>query len=372
MLEEVVTDSIWRIHPGLPGRDYHAQDVWELEQERIFGRSWYCVGREQQVAGAGDYFTHEIAGESVIVIRGKDGAIRAFANVCRHRGSRLLNDSGCVNAIKCPYHAWTYGLDGQLNATPNVLKEDGLPREEYGLYAIALETWQGFIFISLAAEPEPLLDKLAMEGDGPLDYDRYRLDELRVAHTIVYEVEANWKIVIDNYNECLHCPSVHPELVKLVPIFRKGMVFDPARNDPGVTLDDGMYSFTMSGTSELPQLPGLSELDCRTYYGYAIFPNLLVNLLSTGVMVYYLYPTSASHTRIVSEYLYRPETIEREDFDPSDMVEFLDLVSRQDWEVCENAQRGVTSRFFERGVYPPQDALLHRFAERYLAERDRP
>jgi Rieske 2Fe-2S family protein len=373
MLEEVVIDPTWKIHPGLAGRDYHAQDVWELEQERIFSRNWYCVGREEQVTGAGDYLTSEVARESVIVIRGKDGELRAFANVCRHRGSRLLSEpSGCVNsAIKCPYHAWTYGFDGALIGTPNVLKEDGLPREEYGLYPIALETWQGFVFVSLAAEPEPLLDALAKEGDGPLDYDRYGLDELRVAHTIVYEVEANWKIVVDNYNECLHCPSVHPELVKLVPIFRKGMVYDPARNDPGVTLDEGMYSFTMSGASELPQLPGLSDLDCRTYYGYAIFPNLLVNLLSTGVMVYYLYPTSPSHTRIVSDYLYRPETLEREDFDPSDMVEFLDLVSRQDWDVCENAQRGVTSRYFERGVYPPQDTLLHRFAERYLEERNR-
>src|SRR3954452_16389166 len=108
MLEEVATDPIWKIHPGLAGRDYHARDVWELEQERIFSRNWYCIGREEQLPGAGDYLTHEVAGESVIVIRGKDGAIRAFANVCRHRGSRLLGDaSGCVNgAIKCPYHAW--------------------------------------------------------------------------------------------------------------------------------------------------------------------------------------------------------------------------------------------------------------------------
>jgi len=149
------------------------------------------------------------------------------------------------------------------------------------------------------------------------------------------------------------------------------MVYDPSRNDPGVTLDEGLYSFTMDGTSNLPQLPDLSALDCRTYYGYSIFPNLLVNLLSTGVMAYFLHPTSPSHTTVISEYLYRPETIQRDDFDPSDMVEFLDLVSRQDWDVCENAQRGVTSRYFERGVYPPQDALLHRFAERYLSERDK-
>ena len=153
MLEERVTDPDWKIHPGLPGRDYHAQDVWELEKERIFSRNWFCVGREEQVTGPGEYLVQALAGESVIVIRDKDGAIRAFANVCRHRGSRLLNESsGCANAITCPYHAWTYGLDGKLNGTPNVLKEDGLPREEYGLYPIALETWQGFV-VSLSDKP---------------------------------------------------------------------------------------------------------------------------------------------------------------------------------------------------------------------------
>jgi Rieske 2Fe-2S family protein len=149
------------------------------------------------------------------------------------------------------------------------------------------------------------------------------------------------------------------------------MVLDPAREDVGATLDDGLDAFTLSGTTSLPRLPGLSELDGRTYYGFSIFPNLLVNLTPTGVMVYFLHPTSPSHTTVVSEYLYRPETIERGDFDPSEMVEFIDLVSRQDWDVCENAQRGVASRYFERGVYPPQDSLLHLFAERYLAERDR-
>ncbi|MEP7060411.1 MAG: SRPBCC family protein, partial [Actinomycetota bacterium] len=146
----------------------------------------------------------------------------------------------------------------------------------------------------------------------------------------------------------------------------------PDRIDGGVSLADGMYTFTMDGTSTLPQLPNLSEIDRRTYYGYAVFPNLMVNLFSTGAMVYTLLPRSASHTTVVSDYLFRPETFQAEDFDCSDVVDFLDLVTRQDWEVCERAQRGIRSRFFDRGVYPPQDELLHRFAERYTAERDRP
>jgi Rieske 2Fe-2S family protein len=155
-------------------------------------------------------------------------------------------------------------------------------------------------------------------------------------------------------------------------MFRKGMVFDPERPDLGATLADGLTTFTMSGTSSLPTLPGLTATDCRTYWGYSIMPNVMMNLVSTGAMVYTLYPRGPAHTTIVSEYLYRPETIAESGFDCSDMVEFLDLVSLQDWSVCERAQRGVSSKGFIEGVYPPQDALLHRFAERYLAMRGDP
>jgi glycine betaine catabolism A len=164
---------------------------------------------------------------------------------------------------------------------------------------------------------------------------------------------------------------VHPELVNLVPMFRSGQVVDHDRPDLGATLEAGINTFTLSGTSDLPLLPGLSELDCRTYWGYSVIPNLMVNLVSTGVMVYTLYPRDPEHTTIVSEYLFRPETIDAMGSNVGeDMVEFLDLVSRQDWIVCERAQRGVRSRGFVQGVYPPQDELLHRFAQRYLQERD--
>lgn len=375
MLEDIVKLPETRINPGLPGRDYHSQEVFDLEKERIFLRGWYCVGREEQLPQAGDFLAVDVADEAVIVMRGTDGAARAFANVCRHRGTKLLEEpTGHLksNVVVCPYHAWAYGTDGRLVGTPNVRESDGLDRGGYGLYPIALESWDGFLFLDLSGDPSPLREGLEQDPDEPLAYERYKLGELRTGRSITYEVEANWKIIVDNYNECLHCPTVHPELVKIVPLYRKGIVLDPKRTDGGVTLADGLYTFTMDGTSTLPQLPNLEEIDRRTYYGYAVFPNLLVNLFSTGAMAYTLLPRSASHTTVVSDYLFRPETIDAENFDPADMVEFLDLVSRQDWEVCERAQRGVRSRFFDRGVYPPQDELLHRFAERYIAERDRP
>ena len=370
MLEE---DVQARVHPGLPGRDYYAQDVWELERETLFTSSWFCIGRAEELPAPGAFLAREVAGERVMAVRGKDDAVRAFYNVCRHRGSVLCEEErGSVKgAFVCPYHRWTYDLEGHLVATPNVRPEDGLDRSLYGLRAIHCDTWEGFIFVNLAESPRSLLEQLAIEGDAPLDYERYALGELRVAHRIEYEVAANWKIIHDNFNECLHCPGVHPELVNLVPMFRSGQVVDHDRPDFGATLESGVKTFTLSGTSDLPFLPGLSELDCRTYWGYSVIPNLMVNLVSTGVMVYTLYPRGPEHTTIVSEYLFRPETIDAMGSDVGeDMVEFLDLVSRQDWIVCERAQRGVRSRGFVQGVYPPQDELLHRFAQRYVEERD--
>jgi Rieske 2Fe-2S family protein len=375
MLEDIVKLPQARINPGLPGREYHSREVFELEKERIFIRGWYCVGREEQLPQPGDFLTVEVADEAVMLMRGHDGTVRAFANVCRHRGTKLLEEpAGHLksNTVVCPYHAWAYSTEGRLVGTPNVQPADGLDRDAYGLHPIALESWDGFLFLNLGAGASPLHEGLEKDPDEPLAYQRYRLDELRIGRSVTYEVEANWKIILDNYNECLHCPTVHPELVKIVPLYRRGIVMDPNRTDGGVSLDEGLYTFTLDGTSTLPQLPNLEEIDRRTYYGYAVFPNLMVNLFSTGAMAYTLLPRSPSHTTVVSDYLFRPETIDADGFDPSDVVDFLDLVSRQDWVVCERAQRGITSRFFDRGVYPPQDALLHRFAERYLAERDGP
>ena len=201
-----------------------------------------------------------------------------------------------------------------------------------------------------------------------MQFDRYGMGELRVGERIVYEVKANWKIVLENYNECLHCQSVHPELVALVPIFRKGMV-EERPGWVGNSLVDGATTFTMNGRSTLPPLPGLDDVDHHSYYGMHAYPNLLLNFHSDCVMSYLLLPRGPEHTTIKSEFLFRPETIAADGFDPSGIVEFWDLVSRQDWEIVERAQTGVRSRAFGKGgVYPFNDRLLAEFNKRYLAQ----
>jgi Rieske 2Fe-2S family protein len=197
-------------------------------------------------------------------------------------------------------------------------------------------------------------------------FERFKMQDLRIGARIVYEVNANWKIVVENYNECLHCPSIHPELVQVVPLFRFGEVWDEETPDDGNAMRDGATSFTVSGKSELPKLPGLDPIDYTMYYGSYEFPNLMLNLHPDCGMYYVAFPKGPGHTQVVSEYLFRPEVIaDPTVFKPEPVVEFWDLISKQDWDVCERAQTGVGSRAFTAGVYPRQDRFLYWFNEEY-------
>jgi len=368
MVDEIDELGPWP-WPTLPGTDYHAPEVYDLEQRRIFSRSWVCVGRADAAADPGDYFTAEVAGEQLIVLRGVDGVLRAFANTCRHRGTLLLEGEGHTRAIKCPYHAWTYGTEGQLLGTPNVRGEDGIDKRSMGLWPIRLDVWDGFVFVSLDPDQLPLRHLLELEPDSPLQLERYGVGELRVGARRTYDVAANWKIVVENYHECLHCPTVHPELVKIVPLYRLGEV-EEAGQTLGNSMGEGLTSFTPAGVSSLPPLPGLDDTDVHTFYGAYLFPNLIVNYHSETVNAVIVEPTGPQTTTVVSEFLFRPETIAAEGFDPSEVVGFRDLVAQQDWVVCELAQRGVRSRFYTSGRYPRQERFIAAFNRRYLDARD--
>ena len=359
----------------LPGPDYHAPEVFELERERIFFRNWFYVGREQQVEQPGQWMTVDVVGESVLVVRGKDGALRAFYNVCRHRGARLCEEpSGKVNAaIRCPYHAWGYGLDGRLLTTPYIERGE-IDLAANGLWPVHLETWQGFVFVNLdrAEQPRPLREALAVEGDGPLWFERFDLASLRIGHRTDHVVEANWKVVIENYNECLHCPTVHPELVDVIPAYRTGWVGEDGREDGGVSLADGRTTLSADPRSRLPLLPGMGDVEAGSYYGASIFPNMFLDISGREALATCILPLGPTRCRLVTEYLFPREAVESPDFDPSAVVAFNDMVTKQDNDVCERVQRGVQSRAFSHGVFPAKDEYVYRFNQHYLAERDRP
>jgi Rieske 2Fe-2S family protein len=365
--------SAWTPKETLPGRDYHDPAVYEADRNRIFHSLWSCIGREEQLAEPGDYLTQELVGESILVTRTLGGELRGHYNVCRHRGTRLADGCGHVRKVlTCPYHAWSYDLEGKLVGTPNVHEEEGFDRAAHPLWRVHVETWAGFVFVNLSDDPPPLREWLASDPDNPLWFDKYRVEDLRIGRELTYEVAANWKIIVENFNECLHCPTVHPELVQIVPIYRKGEV-EERDGWWGNSLADGAGSFTTTGASGLPALPGIDATDAHTYYGFHVFPNVLLNFMPDSVMYYLLLPRGPEHTTVISNYLFRPETIEGVDgFEgkAGEIVKFWDLVSRQDWGICERAQTGVRSRSYAGGgVYPFQDRLLRAFNKRYAAVR---
>ena len=356
----------------LPGRYYYDPALYAEEQERIFSTLWVCVGRAEELPQPGQYRTLTLGSEHVLLLRGRDGVLRAFLNVCRHRGARLCTEERgqARNAIQCPYHAWTYGLDGALIGAPNVLEMDAFDRAACGLAPVALATWAGLLWLSLADDPPPIgeqLDRAVMERFGEREtFARYRMAELRVGKTITYDLQSNWKLVIENFMECYHCGPMHPELCHLLPGFRGGIAY---QQGTGTTFADGVDALTLSGKASRPPLPGLTPDDARKYYGVVPLPNVLISLLPDHVVVHTLHPQGPERTRIVCDWLFHPDAIAAPDFDPRDVVEVFDIVNRQDWEVCQRAQLGVRSKVYrDGGLYVPSERHIRRFND-FVQER---
>jgi Rieske 2Fe-2S family protein len=348
----------------LPQRYFVSSEVFELETERIFSKHWICVGHQSQIERPGDYFLQDIVGESLILLRDSKGNVRGFFNVCRHRGTRLCEQpNGRLHAtIQCPYHAWTYSLEGALIGAPHMDQVPDFDRAEHSLHEVALELWEGFIFVNLAENPQPLATALA-----PLagKFSAWNLPILRSAKRIEYDVRANWKLIFENYSECYHCPLVHPALSKLSP-------YDKAEND----LSEGPFlggfmpihgsSLTKSGNACAPPLGNLPAEDGSRVYYYSLFPNMLLSIHPDYVLVHQLWPCSPGRMKIVCDWLFHPDAFGRTDFCPEDAVEFWDLTNRQDWHVCELSQQGIASRAYRPGPYSPRESLLAAWDREYL------
>ncbi len=337
-----------------------------MEQTEIFAKQWICVGHQSQIAEGGDYFLQEVAGESLIVVRDKGGEIHAFYNVCRHRGTRLCEvASGHMAAIQCPYHAWTYGLGGRLTGAPHMSDAPGFDKADYSLHAVKLTLWEGLVFVNLSENPLPLEQVFA-----PLvgKFSHWNLSLLRSAKRIEYDVQANWKLIIQNYSECYHCPGVHPLLAKVSPS-------DSAEND----LSEGPFlggymsvakgrSLTMSGNAcAMPVGEIKGENFSRVFY-YSIFPNILLSLHPDYVMVHQLWPQSPERTLVQCDWYFHPEASSAmpSHYNPEDAVEFWDVTNKQDWHVCELSQQGIASRAYQPGPYSPRESLPAAWDREYL------
>ncbi|HEU5185358.1 MAG TPA: aromatic ring-hydroxylating dioxygenase subunit alpha [Gemmatimonadaceae bacterium] len=351
----------------MPQRVYVGDDVFRMEQDRIFARSWLCVGRSSELAEAGAYKLQAIGADNVIILRDKGRHLRAFHNVCRHRGTRLCEaERGTLReTIQCPYHAWTYALDGRLIGAPHMQEVAGFDKADYPLVSVELREWEGFIFINLAPSPDPFDMAYA-----PLlgRFDRFNLGGLEVARRIEYTVKANWKLVLQNYNECLHCPTIHPQLSRVLP-------YTSGAND----LTDGPFlggfmeiapphaSATISGRMCGLPIGNLPDDDQRRAYYYSLFPSMMLSIHPDYVVYYMVWPRSPGETHIVSEWMFHPETIRRPDFDPSDAVEFWDVTNTQDWHICEQSHLGIASRAYVPGPYSPRESVPAAWDREYLA-----
>jgi len=353
---------------SLPREAYVAAAFFEREREAIFWDQWFYAGRTEGLDETGAFRVIDVCGESVVVLRAAAGLF-AHVNLCRHRGSRLLCGEGIVRgAIRCPYHAWAYALDGELVATPFVATAD-VPADAKRLHPVGIASWGGFLFVHLTPEHAvgdgcTLADAL---GQVPQRLARYPLEQLRVARSIRYDVAANWKVLLENYNECYHCAGVHPELCRIVPAFKRngGSGLDW---DRGIPHREGAWTFTATGDSERSPFAGLDAEERVRHKGELIYPNFMVSLSADHVAAFALWPRGPDSTVIVCDFLFDPDEMARPGFDPSDAVEFWDRVNRQDWAICERVQAGMHSRAFRYGYYAPmEDSSLD--IRRYIAAR---
>ncbi|MGH9676071.1 MAG: aromatic ring-hydroxylating oxygenase subunit alpha, partial [Candidatus Acidiferrum sp.] len=330
----------------LPGRYYTDPEIFRREIETFFFNMWLSSGRSEQIPNRGDYYLCEVAGESIIVTRESGGAIRAFYNVCRHRGTRMCRAEHGTFAgrIQCPYHGWTYGLDGKLLGAPH-MEEAAFRREDYPLHAVRAEVWDGTIFLNLSENPKPLVEQLA---DLPGKFAAWGLAELRLYKQHVYDVKANWKLIVSNYNECLHCPILHPMLSR-VSNSMSGNNDAPRPTYIGGSMEfrAGAQTMSVDGARRRDYLPGLSEAQRKLVLYYAIYPNLLLSLHPDYVMAHRLWPLAVDRTRVVCEWYFHPREMAKPGFQAEDALEFWDATNREDWDISEWSQKGISSRAYE-------------------------
>ncbi len=360
----------------LPAEAYLSDEVFAWERRHLFEASWVCVGRSDVVARAGDQHAVSIGDEGVLLVRRDDGALRAFSNVCRHRGHELLEPGASTNlrAIKCPYHAWVYSLDGALAGAPRFGDVPGFEKADFPLIPAPVAEWHGWVFVNASGDAPPLEEHLGNleELVGPWAPER-----MFVAETHEYVVEANWKGITENYHECYHCPSIHPALCEVTPT-------DSGENFPhdgcwvggSMELKEHAETMSLSGASLGVRIPGLTDKQAREVYYLGLFPNLLVSLHPDYVMTHRMEPLSPGRTRVECAWLFPPEATERADFDPAYASEFWDITNREDWRACESVQRGLSSRGQRQGPFAWSEDEVHAFmamiARAYLDGRVSP
>ena len=350
----------------LPRAAYVDPAVFAWEKRHFFGGGWLCVGRSDQLPNPGDQRAEGgTVGGSVLLVRGDDGALRAFANTCRHRGHELLPCGQTANndkAIVCPYHGWAYTLNGGLRAAAGFRHQPGFRDADWGLAELPVTEWHGLVWVDGSGQAGPL--EAALSELEPI-VAPYEPERLVVAGRHEYETTANWKVLTENYHECYHCPVIHPELCRVSPPKSGENYASPGTWVGGwMQLRDGMDTMSLDGRSGGVPLRGLDTHRLRTVEYINIFPNILISLHPDYVMVHRLTPLAVDRTVIECTWAFAPEAVAQPGFDPGFAVDFWDITNRQDWAACESVQRGLASPQAQPGPLAPDEDGVYQFVTR--------
>lgn len=332
----------------LPAAAYVADEVLRWERRQIFAGSWTPLGRVDGLAEGGNQRAVTV-GDVGVLLTFDSGTPRAFANVCRHRGHELLPTGSAADrpAVLCPYHGWSYGLDGHVRTAPRM--GDRFDPAAFGLVELPAVDWHGWLFVNATGRARPFADHV-----GALDRHvaPYRPERLVTKARHTYDVAANWKIIAENYHECYHCPLIHPELCAVTPPNSGSNWREPGAWVGGsMDLRDHAETMSLDGHSHGTPLGGV---DSRLVRYLGLFPTMLISLHPDYVMTHLLEPVAADHTRVSCEWLMPAEVT-----DPSYAVEFWDITNRQDWAACESVQRGVSSPHFVPGPLAPNENAVY-------------
>ena len=350
----------------LDGKYYLNEKIFNEELKNIFYENWLCVGRSNDIKDNGNYITFQIGNDSVIIVRNEKNQLNGFFNVCRHRGTRICIDKkgSLSKTIQCKYHGWTYNLNGNLVGAPNMDNVNDFNKNDYPLHKVLIKEWDGFIFICLSDNPEsfeifykPLNNK----------FNEWQLSKLNTIEQKNYSIKANWKLVVQNYNECYHCPTIHPELAK-IHHFTNGEndLYEGPFLGGFMTLNEDKKSITNSGKLSSKPIPGVTKTNLNRVYYYSLFPNMLISLHPDYVMYHTIVPLSPSECKVTCSWLFFQENDDKHNY--SDAIEFWDKTNKQDWEISELSQLGIKSKKYTPGPYSSRESLLSTFDNYYLSK----
>jgi glycine betaine catabolism A len=369
---------------SLPAAHYFDPAQYALELNHIWYRNWIYVCRSSDVGAARDFRTLSVGEQTILAVRGEDGAARAFHNTCRHRGAALCRSSAGrfpPGGIVCPYHSWRYSVRGELLQTSSMSHGDDFDARDFRLHALPVTEWNGFVFASLAPHPPPF----AASFDLPLErLDGWQLGALAVGHRLQKTIGCNWKVFWENYNECLHCPGVHPRLTRLVPLFGRALLEphdDPRWRDHAQDQDpryrgglrSGAASWSTDGKAVGVPFPGLAAEDRDAGHVYmTALPSVFIVAHVDYVRVVRLRPLAPERTAMDIEFLFLPETLANPERDIMKAVEFTNIVMSEDAEICELNQRGLHALPFDHGVLMPEEYAVRQFQDWVRSELKRP